>query len=500
MLVLVISLAPLAVADEANLTRPNIILFLADDMGYGDVAAINPEGKIPTPNLDRLIAGGMLFTDAHTNSAVCTPTRYGIMTGRYCWRGRLKKKVLWNYAGCLIEKDRLTLPVMLQHAGYQTAMIGKWHLGIDWHLKDPSRKNELRQFSYNDYDNIDFHSPIDYGINQYGFDYSFAIAGSANMTPFTFIENGKVSAIPTIKTSPNWIGSPGHKTPDFTIEALLPTFTDQACRFIEQAAGGNKPFFLYFAFNSPHTPVCPNPRFVGKSSAGAYGDFVHETDYRVGQVLARIREHHLEKNTLIIFTSDNGPEIDRIRQDKTRGDKSNHGHCSQKNLRGGKRMLYEGGHRVPFICRWPGQIPAGKQCPTTVCVTDIFATIADLVNGDLPENTAEDSISFLPALLGRESPESYHQGIIHHQASGEFAIRQGEFKLIVRGPAAPAELLSGKPDKFELYNLRDDITETRDLAEDNPDRVQRMYEALRRIVAANRSQQSTILLLHGVLP
>lgn len=466
---------------------PNIVFILADDMGYGDVSSLNSKSKIQTPSIDRLVAEGVTFTDAHTNSGVCTPTRYGIITGRYCWRSRLKSKVLWNYAGCLIEKDRLTLPQMLKRSSYRTAMVGKWHLGIDWHLKDES-KNELRRAArYDDYDNIDFESKVDYGINDYGFEYSFSIAGSANMTPFTFLENGKITSVPTLKTPEGWIGSSGHMAPGLKIENLLPTFTQKSCEFLESASKDKTPFFLYLALNSPHTPVCPNQEFIGKSGAGAYGDFVVETDYRIGQVMNKLRQLGIEDNTLVIFTSDNGPEIDRTREKKTKGDKSKHGHVSQSPYRGWKRMLYEGGHHVPFICRWPKTIDGGRKCKTTICVTDVMTTFAELTEQKLAHDDAPDSKSFLPAMLGVKMPESFHEAIVHHQASGEFALRKGDYKLIVRGPKTPKEFLGKIPEKYELYNLKNDIAEEHDICEVQPELIKEMYQILRKYISSDRS-------------
>jgi len=476
-------------------SKPNIVLILADDMGYGDIQAYNTKSKIPTPNLNKLAHEGVRFTDAHTPSSVCTPTRYGLLTGRYCWRSRLKSGVLWDYAGTLIEKDRLTVAQMLKDEGYRSGIVGKWHLGIDRSLKNESEKHQMKTHQeYRHFENINFYQPFERNINYYGFDYSFAVAGSSNMNPLTFIENDHVTKIPTIPTPTSGpekglYGRGGHMAKGFKFESLLPTFTDKACKFVEQSIEQHpdNPFFLYFALTSPHTPIVPNKEFVGKSDAGAYGDFVSETDFCVGKLMKKLKLLGVDNNTLVIFASDNGPENDNVRCNETRGDKSKHGHVSQTPFRGWKRELEEGGHRVPFICRWHDRVKAGSTCETTICLTDFMPTVADIIGTKLPENAAEDGISFLPAILGKEEPGSYHNGIIHHHIRGLFAIRKGNYKLIVLGPDTPEKLLKKEPDMFFLYDVKNDVKEQNNLADKKPEIVRQLYELLKQHVQQSRS-------------
>ena len=310
-------------ASCAQASKPNIVFILADDMGYGDVAILNPDGRIPTPNLDGLARDGLVFTDAHSSGSYCVPSRYGLLTGRYMWRTRLGSGGnLANFAGTLIEPDRVTLAGLLRRAGYFTGLVGKWHQGIDWKLRDESKRDVIRVHpNYQDFGNIDFAAPVLRGPKDYGFDYSFATAGSAEMNPSTFIENNQVTVIPTLSSQEakqkygDWFGrddnviAVGH-----TMDRLVPTLSDKACDFVETATRTrpDQPFFLYYALTAPHNPVVPNREFVGTSRAGAYGDFVVELDHHVGRILRRITELGIETNTIVIFTSDNGP-VDRTR-------------------------------------------------------------------------------------------------------------------------------------------------------------------------------------------
>lgn len=477
--------------------NPNIIIILADDLGHGDVEALNPESRIPTPNLNKLAREGLIFTDAHTPSGVCSPTRYGLLTGRYCWRTRLTSGVLWDYAGTLIEPDRKTIAGILQENGYYTGMVGKWHLGIDWKLFDETAADMItKETRYSDYSNIDFHSPVKRGINEYGFHYSFAIAGSANMTPFTYLENNKVTGLPEYTTEEvrqetgEWYGSEGHVAKGFRLEDNLPNCSAKAIEFIENAIRQypEKPFFLYYPLVSPHTPVVPNEAFIGKSKAGAYGDFIVETDFYIGELMTKLKELGIDKNTMIIFTSDNGPENDRFRNMKTKGDMNTHGQKSQAPYRGWKRERWEGGHRVPFFLYWPGLISTGDKCSTTICLTDVMPTIAELTGTILPENSAEDGKSFYKAIIGKDRPESFHEAIVHHEGNGSFAIRMGRFKLIIDGPRTPSLLLDEQVKKsFMLFDVTNDIREESEISSFHPDVVQQMFEILKKYVREGRS-------------
>ncbi len=474
---------------------PNIVLILADDLGYGDVSFLNPASKIKTPHLDNLASEGMSFTDAHSNSAVCTPTRYGLMTGRYAWRSALKKGVLNGYSTPLIEEGRETIASLLKSQGYSTAMVGKWHLGLEWVAKEgqlitnkkPVRGGALAGHA------VDFTQKVRSGINEQGFDYSFAIAASADMPPYVYLENGKATELPTLEK--NWNipnagnnGRHGVMAPSWKITELMPTFADKAEGWIK-AQAGNKPFFLYVPLNSPHTPVAPSDDFIGRSDIGSYGDFMMETDYTIGRVIQAVKDAGVEDNTIIIVTSDNGPEIimyERIEE---------YGHNSSGLLRGAKRDSWEGGHRVPFIVKWPGVVKAGSVSEDLVGTTDFMATFADISGVSLPSTAGEDSVSFLPALTGKNG---LREAIIHHSASGGFSIRQGDWKYIdgpgsnkgnnyarSRFKAGNSNLPDGSP--VQLYNMREDLSETNNLYRQYPDKVQALKALLEQYKKADRS-------------
>ena len=480
--------------------RPNIVIILADDMGYGDVTALNRDSRIPTPHLDRLAGEGLVFTDAHSAGSYCVPSRYGLLTGRYMWRTRLGSGGnLANFAGTLIEPGRKTLADVLHDAGYFTGLVGKWHQGIDWKLRDESARSVIRVHpNYQDFQNIDFASPVLRGPNDFGFDYSFATAGSAEMNPSTFIRNNRVTVIPTLtsqqatKKYGEWFGrddniiAEGH-----TMERLVPTLSDKACGFVEMATRTrpDQPFFLYYAMTAPHNPIVPNKEFVGTSRAGAYGDFVAEVDHHVGRLLQKIAELDIARNTLVIFTSDNGP-VDRTRGYRARwvrGDTGVYGHDSNGPFSGWKAGLREGGHRVPFFVRWPGQIKPGASCSTTIVFNDVIPTLAEMLNIELDDHTAEDGRSFLQAITGKARPASFHAAIVHNHANGTFAIRQGDFKLTVNGPKTIAQVVDESvPVSLVLHNLSRDIEETTDVSRDHPRIVQEMHALLRKYVRHGR--------------
>ena len=357
-------LAPIAARTDISAApgktlQPNVLIILADDMGYGDVAILNQDSRIPTPHLDRLAKQGVIFTDAHSSGSYCVPSRYGLLTGRYMWRTRLGSGGnLANFAGTLIEPGRRTLADLLRGAGYFTGLVGKWHQGIDWRLHDDSAREVIRNHpNYQDFGNIDFASPVLKGPNDFGFDYSFATAGSAEMNPSTFVTNNRVAVIPTLssleakKKYGQWFGRDDNITAEgYRMDRLVPTLSKKACEFLETATRTrpDQPFFLYYAMTAPHNPIVPNAEFVGKSRAGAYGDF------------------GIEQNTIVIFTSDNGP-VDRTKGYRARwvrGDTAIHGHDSNGPFRGWKAGLQEGGHRVPFFVRWPEKIKPGGSCDT----------------------------------------------------------------------------------------------------------------------------------------
>lgn len=444
---------------------PNIIIILADDLGYGDPGCYNPESKIPTPNIDRLASGGMIFTDAHTPSTVCSPTRYALLTGRYAWREpRLQRGVLGKNDKPVIEPERMTLANMLGEKGYLTAAIGKWHLGLEWHLIDTAMPVSVK--------NVDWSKPQVSGMKEQGFDYSFSLG----MPGWTFSENNMVLSAPTEHFDLNNIGPyligpnniEGYKSPDYQHEKMLPTFTEKALDFISSASEKGRPFFLYFSPMCPHKPVVPNKAFIGKSEAGLYGDFVNEFDYSVGLILDELEKSDISGNTLVFLTSDNGPEntaYDRI---------SISGHYSMDGFRGVKRDLWEGGHRVPFIVRWPGEVKASSSNDATICLVDIMATVADITGSEIKPGNAEDSYSFLTVIADNSTAIHKRDPVVHHSNRNHLAIRKGQWVYIDahsgdmnKEPAWFREQLGVKThdDEYELFNLSDDPKQTRNVYE-----------------------------------
>ena len=483
----------------ANGKPPNIVIILADDMGYGDVRVLNGASRIPTPNLDRLAQAGVSFTDAHSAGSYCVPSRYGLLTGRYMWRTRVGSGGnLANLAGTLIEPGRKTIASVLRDAGYHTGLVGKWHQGIDWKLHDESERQNIRtNRNYQAFQNIDFSSPALKGPKDFGFDYSFGTAGSAEMNPAAFIENNHVTVVPTLTSEQarekngEWYGRDDNIVAEgYTMDRLVPTLSDKACDFVDAASRKGQPFFLYYAMTTPHNPIVPNKEFVGKSRAGAYGDFVVEVDHHVGRLLRKLKESGIEKNTLVIFSSDNGP-VNRTRgyhQKWVRGDTHVHGHDSTGPFSGWKGGLLEGGHRVPFFVRWPEKIKVGERCTTTVNFTDILPTVAEMLQIKLGKQTAEDGRSFFPALTGVSRPGSFHEAIVHNNSRGTFAIRKGAFKLTVNGPKTTAQVLDeGVPVSFTLHNLGKDMDESIDVSRKFPERVKAMHALLKRYVRDGRS-------------
>jgi arylsulfatase A len=482
--------------------RPNLLIILADDMGYGDVGVLNPASRIPTPNLDRLAREGLIFTDAHAAGSYCVPSRYGLLTGRYMWRTRLGSGGnLANLAGTLIEPGRKTVADIVRGAGYHTGLVGKWHQGIDWKLHDESERGNIRTHSnYQNFGNIDFGAPALKGPRDHGFDYSFGTAGSAEMNPAAFIENNRVTVVPTLSSAEaarrhgEWYGRDDNLVAaGYTMDRLVPTLSDKACEFVERATRERpgQPFFLYYAMTTPHNPIVPGKEFVGRSRAGAYGDFVVELDHHVGRILRRLVELGIERDTLVIFSSDNGP-VDRTRGYRerwVRGDTGIHGHDSNGPFVGWKAGLQEGGHRVPFFVRWPGRIRAGESCPTTIVFTDVLPTIAEMLNVRLDRQTAEDGDSFFRALTGEARPESFHDAIVHNHANGTFAIRKGAFKLTVNGPRTLAQVLDDQSRvTFDLHDLDKDIEETTDVAAGHPELVKEMFALLKKYVRGSHSR------------
>jgi arylsulfatase A-like enzyme len=465
---------------------PNIVFILADDMGYGDVQAFNPGSKIPTPNLNLLAEGGMRFLDAHSGSGVCSPTRYGVLTGRYSWRTWLKNGVLWPPEDRpLIEPDRLTVAGMLKQLGYRTACVGKWHLGIDW--------------GRNDRGEVDFNLPIRYGPQDVGFDESFVIAGSLDMIPYVFYHDHRPTGFVTGTQEglpfPRFIRE-GPRAGDFDPEMVLDRLTDQAVDFIERSSGADAPFFLYFPLTAPHKPVWPSQRFAGKTDLGPYGDFILQTDWTVGRIVQALDETGVADETLVVFTSDNGsymyrvPEDgpDHLREAQVQGFHTSR-HVSNFIWRGTKADIWEGGHRVPFIARWPGRIGAGTRHTQTICLTDFMATCADLTGFTLPDDAAEDSFSLLPLLTGQDlaAPRA---PVIHHSGNGTFALREGKWKMVFGSGSGGRQKPVGKP--FEtpycLFDMETDPSETTNVIDRFPEIAGRLTEKLDAIRLEGRSR------------
>lgn len=462
---------------------PNLVVILADDLGYGDVGAFNPDARIRTPNLDRLAAQGMIFTDAHSGSSVCTPTRYGILTGRYAWRTRLARGVLGGYSPHLIAPGRMTVASLLKSRGYHTACFGKWHLGMDWTVRDGADPGDDIAPKI-DPAAVDFNAPIRHGPTATGFDTFFGISASLDMPPFVFIENDRVAALPT--TRKKWIRE-GPASPDFEAENVLPAVTRRTVSHIRDRAKAGGPFLVYMPLNSPHTPIVPVPEFQGKSDVNSYGDFVMQTDAAVGDVLRAIDEIGIAERTLVIFTSDNGcspqanvPEL------------LAKGHNPSHVFRGLKADIFDGGHRVPFLVRWPGVVKPGARCDRTVCLTDILATAADMAGVKLPDDAGEDSVSLLPCLRGAaEGP--FREATVHHSINGSFSIRQGRWKLALCPDSGgwseprPGSPVAKRLPPVQLFDLEADVAEAKNVAAQHPDLVERMTGLLQSYIDRGRS-------------
>ena len=483
--------------------RPNLIILLADDMGYGDLGCQNPQSKIPTPNLDKLASEGIRFTDAHSPSAVCSPTRYAILTGRYCWRTRLKRSVLWPWDRPLIEADRLTVGKLLKAHGYDTACIGKWHLGWDWPTIDGKEPFGIGKTNVeNSGSNVDFTKPIANGPTARGFDYYFGTA-VPNFPPYCFIENERTVGTPTEYKPDDMFGAPGPMLHGWKLEEILPGLERKAVEYINAKGGrlhynafrqtrGN-PFFLYVPLTAPHTPIAPAQHFKDKSQAGAYGDFVFQVDHVVGRIMDALERNGFDRNTLIIFTSDNGsPGRDGTNMSGSTNSVRRFGHNPSYIFRGIKADVWDGGHRVPFIARWPGHIKPGSVSDETICHVDLLATCASLLRFRLPNNAGEDSYDILPALTGRKLDKPIREATVHHSINGMFAIRQGKWKLIL-GRGSGGWSGRGQPDEppVQLYDMSADASERTNLCSEHPDIVEELTKLLQKYKIQGYSRPMT---------
>ena len=450
--------------------RPNIVYIICDDLGYGDVRFMNPERcRIPTPHIDRLADEGMHFTDAHSGSSVCSPTRYGLLTGRYAWRSRLQHGVVAENETPLIAPDRATLPGYLRSRGYRTACLGKWHLGFTFTDADGKalevRSDKSREGYYTA--GVPVGTRIPDGPVSRGFEHFWGFYRSATMS--SVVEDDRVSE-------------------ELPLVRMLGELGRRACEYIAERAEDGDAFYLHLPLNSPHGPIVPSEAWQGRSGIGPYGDFIMETDDVVGRVLAALKEHGLEENTLVVFTSDNGCSKPCARADVL---ERKYGHYPSAHLRGYKSDIWEGGHRVPFIARWPGRIQAGARSDALICLTDLFRTCADLMKDELPDEAAVDSQSMLPLLLG--GAKAGRDAVIHHSIQGKFSIRRGRWKLELcagsggwTSPKDKEAAAEGLP-SIQLYDMEGDVSETANVVSEHPEVVRELLAALEKDIERGRS-------------
>ncbi len=471
--------------------RPNIVILYADDLGFGDLGVQNPDSKIPTPNLDRLASEGLRLTDAHSSSGICTPSRYALLTGRYHWRKF--HNIVTSFGPSVFDSERLTLPEMLRACGYETACIGKWHLGWDWEASlrvgaGPTRVGRRDVYAP---EAFDWTRPILDGPLAHGFDTYFG-DDVPNFPPYTWIRDDRVETVPTVplvETPPTaegrWEARPGPMAEGWRLDAVMPRLTDEAVAWIAQREGSDRPFFLYFPWTSPHAPIVPTEEYVGTSEANGYGDFVVQSDATAGRILKALEAHGFDDETLVIFTSDNGPEgyaYERVRRFE---------HRSMGPLRGLKRDIWEGGHRVPMLVRWPGVVEPGRVSDVLIGQIDIMATIASIIGYDLDENDADDSFGFLSLLIDSEAP-TIRTSLVHNTRADHYAVRRGDWVLI----DAPTGAITKVPPWFDeangyrddprpaaLYNLRDDLAQRQNRVDDHPELVEELRGLLDRIRA-----------------
>ena len=476
-----------------NAEKPNFIVVLADDLGIGDITPTNPNCKIKTPKLQQLADEGLTFLDAHSSSAVCTPTRYGLLTGRYNWRSRLSRGVLGGYSSHLIPSDRPTIAHMLKARGYHTAMIGKWHLGWDWGKRDVTPAIEDGSSPLPKKKEVDFSKPVRNGPDINGFDQYYAHCGSLDMPPYVWVDTGRVTAIPTREEGVSrredrfgWYRK-GPIAPDFEIEQVLPHLFDKAIKHIETRAKSNQPFFLYLALPAPHTPIVPVAPFRGASGMNPYADFVMQVDHHMGELMASLKATGIDDQTLVIFTSDNGcsPEADfkHLREQ--------HKHDPSAGYRGHKADIYEGGHRVPMVARWPGKIVAGKETRALTCLTDLYSTFEELVGPVAGDQGGEDSFSLVPVFQG--AAKSTRDSLVSHSINGHFAIRQGKWKLCLSHGSGGWSQPQEKPAKqaglppVQLFDLQADPAETSNVVASHESTKNRLMDLLSSIVKQGRS-------------
>lgn len=498
-------LVPVDAVNAADPQKPNILIIYADDLGYGDVQCYNPQrGKIPTPHIDRLAAQGMRFTDGHSSCGVCSPSRYTLLTGRYHWRTRLQSGIVGVFGEPLIAPDRMTIGTLVKQQGYRTACIGKWHLGWDWPVTkeqqallspagksaDNASKAEKAAAETTPTDeqiaawNEIFSKPIEGGPSTRGFDLYFG-TDVPNWPPFCFIENDRTLGIPSKFLPQHLIGNPqaskqGPALTDWKLEGILPALGDRTIQFIDESVQKKEPFLVYMPLTSPHTPLAVNPEWQGKSGLNLYADFVMETDAQVGRVLDALEKSGAAENTLVIFTADNGcaPYVGLSDLEKM-------GHYPSGPLRGAKADAWEGGHRVPFIIRWPSVVKAGTVCDQLVYQADFIRTFADVLEVNLPDNAGEDSFSLLPLLKGEDKP--IRENAVSASSQGIPAVRSGSWKYIAAAGSGGWGKGGDQTQPVQLYNLADDIGETKNLAATMPEKVTAMQALLEKLITDGRS-------------
>lgn len=465
--------------------KPNVIFVLADDLGIGDLSPTYENCKIKTPHLQKMADEGITFLDAHSSSSVCTPTRYGLLTGRYNWRSRLAKGVLSGTSNHLIPAERATVAHLLKKAGYHTQMIGKWHLGWDW------AKANKKEGKWKD---IDFSKPVKNGPDINGFDGYYGHCGSLDMAPYVWVDTGKITAMPTKQEGVTRQQDPygwyrkGPISPDFVVKDVLPHLFEKSMAHIKARsadAKNGKPFFLYLPLPAPHTPIVPVPPFKDASGINPYADFVMQVDHHMGQLFASLKEAGIDDNTIVFFTSDNGcsPQgnFDVLKK---------HGHDPSGGYRGHKADIYEGGHRVPFIVRWPSKIKANQKTHALTCLTDFYSTMRDITGQPVDDHGGEDSFSLVPAFEGK--PQTKRTTLISHSIGGSFSIRQGDWKLCLSagsgGWSSPREPEAKKKQlpPLQLYNLKADQAEQNNLQKKHPERVNSFLNLLQKEVSQGR--------------
>ena len=482
----------------ATSAKPNFLILLADDLGYGDVQCYNPQrGKIPTPNIDKLAAQGMRFTDGHSSSGVCSPSRYALLTGRYHWRSRLQVGIVDLFEKPLIAPERMTIGTLAKQHGYHTAAIGKWHLGWDWPLAQEQRKyfQKAGQQGINDEAAVAtddhlaawrdvFAKPIAGGPTTRGFDQYFG-TDVPNWPPFCFIENDRTLGtpsefLPRELMQKNQASKQGPALKDWKFTGILPALQERAIKVITESVAKKEPFLVYMPFTSPHTPLAVNPEWKDKSHLNLYADLVMETDAAVGRVLDALEKSGAADNTVVIFTSDNGcaPYVGAKELEGK-------GHYPSGPLRGYKADAWEGGHRVPFIVRWPGTVKPASVCQQLVHQADIIRTLADILGTKLPDNAGEDSFSLRPLLLGGDQPIS--ENAVSAASGGTPAVRLGNWKYIPAPGSGGWGTGGDQAQPIQLYNLADDVGETKNLAATMPEKVAEMKALLEKLITDGRS-------------